>query len=131
MPLLVPTSPADRPAEVGAGVRSVDRALRVLLAVADGPERTVSGLARHLGAHRSTASRLVAALAAAGFLERLPDDVVPPGPEIERRLCVSGPAYRLTAADLEALAARCGTAAARIGARRTDVPLAPPTPEAA
>jgi len=54
-----------------AGLRSVDRALRLLelLADADG-DLTVSEIARRLGVHKATASRLVATLGAHGLVSR-------------------------------------------------------------
>lgn len=54
-------------------VQTVDRALQILESFEGEAEaRGVSELAGRLGVHRSTASRLVATLAARGFLERVP-----------------------------------------------------------
>jgi DNA-binding IclR family transcriptional regulator len=51
------------------GVQAVDRALRLLEAIAAAPEPVgVNELARRAGLHRATASRLVLALAAHGFV---------------------------------------------------------------
>jgi DNA-binding IclR family transcriptional regulator len=55
-------------------LETVDRALLLLIAFDDGPQRelTVGALSTRLGIHRSSASRLAATLAQRGFLERAP-----------------------------------------------------------
>ena len=66
--------PAERPdAELldGNAVRSVDRAAALLLALGDFPsEAGVTELARKLGLHKSTASRLLATLQRRGLVEQ-------------------------------------------------------------
>src|SRR4051794_41904156 len=54
-------------------VRSVDRAVTVLEIVAARGEIGITELAEELGVHKSTASRLVAALARRGLLEQKGD----------------------------------------------------------
>jgi DNA-binding IclR family transcriptional regulator len=68
------------------GVRTVDRALQLLLAfAAEGQELGVTELAARVGVHKSTASRLAATLADRGFLERPPgSDAFRLGPELGR-----------------------------------------------
>src|SRR5438105_14363904 len=56
-----------------AGLQSVSRALRSLELIADAGELGVSELGRRLGVHKATASRLAAALAERGLVERDPD----------------------------------------------------------
>lgn len=58
-------------AETGA-VQSVDRAVRVLEILARDGESGVSQVARELGVHGSTASRLIGSLASHELVERLP-----------------------------------------------------------
>jgi DNA-binding IclR family transcriptional regulator len=87
------SEPNANPARAGR-IQSVERALRMLRAFATpGQQLTVGALARHLGVHKSTASRLAATLVAAGFLERGgDDDQLALGPELLRlgRLAASG-----------------------------------------
>src|SRR4051794_19626010 len=53
------------------GTQAVDRALGVLLCFSDAePKLRVADVARRLGVTQSTASRLLAALEAGGFVER-------------------------------------------------------------
>lgn len=59
------------PVERVAAVQSVDRAVRILEIVARKGQVGLGQVARELGVHRSTASRLVASLAAHELLERL------------------------------------------------------------
>lgn len=60
-----------RTGSVGEEVRSVDRAASLLIALGEvGPEAGVSELARSLGLHKSTASRLMATMQARGLVER-------------------------------------------------------------
>src|SRR5688572_8611384 len=66
-----------RPAEArsmvldGNAVRSVDRAAALLLALGESPgEAGVTELARRLGLHKSTASRLLATLQRRGLVEQ-------------------------------------------------------------
>ena len=55
----------------GNAVRSVDRAAALLLALGDSPgEAGVTELARRLGLHKSTASRLLATLQKRGLVEQ-------------------------------------------------------------
>lgn len=54
-------------------VQSVDRAIRILEILAHEGEASVGQVGRELGVHRSTASRLVAALAAHELVERIED----------------------------------------------------------
>jgi DNA-binding IclR family transcriptional regulator len=67
-------------------LQTADRALLILQQFADdGQPLTVSELARSLGLHRSTVSRLVSTLESRGFLERSsPGDALRLGPEIVR-----------------------------------------------
>lgn len=67
-------------------LQSVDRALRLLLAFErQDQELGVTELARSLGVHKSTTSRLAATLAARGFLERAPgSEAFRLGPEVGR-----------------------------------------------
>ena len=56
-------------------VASVERALAVLEALADGsPELGTNELARRTGINASTVSRLLATLAGAGFVEHIPEN---------------------------------------------------------
>ena len=67
------TAPVDRDRDLldGHAVRSVDRAAALLLALGDCPaEAGVSELARRLGLHKSTASRLLATLERRGLVEQ-------------------------------------------------------------
>jgi IclR family transcriptional regulator, acetate operon repressor len=65
-------------------MKSADRALSILAAFADDrPELGVSELARELGMHKSTASRLLATLEARGLVRRAGDRFTP-GPELVR-----------------------------------------------
>lgn len=106
---------SDPPADDAApgGVRSADRALAILGAFsAPGQQKAVGEIGRELGVHKSTASRLVATLVAAGFLERSGvGERVTLGPELVRlgRLAVSSRALPdLAAPDMDALAASAG-----------------------
>lgn len=56
-----------------SSVRSVDRAARLLELLAELGESRVTDLAAHLDTHKSTASRLLATLAAHGLVEQDPD----------------------------------------------------------
>ncbi len=73
-PVPARAGPVERPAgEVldGSAVRSVDRAAALLLALGDFPaEAGVTELARTLGLHKSTASRLLATLQRRGLVEQ-------------------------------------------------------------
>jgi len=73
-PANVPAEPAarsDRELLDGSAVRSVDRAAALLLALGDFPaEAGVTELARTLGLHKSTASRLLATLQRRGLVEQ-------------------------------------------------------------
>ncbi len=61
----------DRDLLDGNAVRSVDRAASLLLALGEGPaEAGVTELARRLGLHKSTASRLLATLQRRGLVEQ-------------------------------------------------------------
>lgn len=74
------------------GLQSVERALWIVSAFTEPGQRAgVAEIARRLGVHKSTSSRLVATLVSAGFLERTGDDRVGLGPELVRlgRLAVS------------------------------------------
>jgi IclR family acetate operon transcriptional repressor len=65
-------------------MKSADRALAILAAFSDDrPELGVSELARQLGMHKSTASRLLATLEARGLVRRAGDRFAP-GPELVR-----------------------------------------------
>lgn len=67
-----------------ATVQSADRALAILAAFSnERPELGVSELARELGMHKSTASRLLATLEARGLVRRVGDRFAP-GPELAR-----------------------------------------------
>ena len=66
------TSSEDRP-EVAAPIQSVDRALQILEFLTDEPVLTSSEIARRLGVHRSTASRLLTTLERRGVVEQLAD----------------------------------------------------------
>ncbi len=58
----------------GSSVRSVDRAASLLLALGESPtEAGVTDLARRLGLHKSTASRLLATLQRRGLVEQDPE----------------------------------------------------------
>jgi DNA-binding IclR family transcriptional regulator len=94
-------------------VQTVDRALRILEAFdSEGQELGVSELAARIGVHRSTASRLVATLAARGFLERAPgSDSFRLGPLLGRlgMLAVGGrDLIDLARRPMEKLAAKTG-----------------------
>lgn len=54
----------------GSPVQSVDRAVTILELLAEHQSMGASALADHLGVHKSTASRLVGALAARGLVEQ-------------------------------------------------------------
>jgi DNA-binding IclR family transcriptional regulator len=72
-PALPPPAAVDRDRERldGHAVRSVDRAAALLLALGECPaEAGVSELARRLGLHKSTASRLLATLERRGLVEQ-------------------------------------------------------------
>ena len=56
----------------GGSLHSVDRALRALELIAEAGELGVTELGRRLGVHKATASRLAAALARRGLVERDP-----------------------------------------------------------
>src|SRR5690625_6568076 len=60
--------------DTSGAVQSVDRAARVLEILARDGESGVGRLARELGVHRSTASRLVSALRARDLVERTEGD---------------------------------------------------------
>src|SRR5690625_6457626 len=60
--------------DTSGAVQSVDRAARVLEILARDGESGVGRLARELGVHRSTASRLVSALRAHDLVERTEGD---------------------------------------------------------
>jgi DNA-binding IclR family transcriptional regulator len=65
-------------------MQSADRALAILAAFSDErPKLGVSELARELGMHKSTASRLLATLEARGLVRRV-EDRFEPGPELVR-----------------------------------------------
>lgn len=65
-------------------MQSADRALSILAAFSDArPELGVSELARELGMHKSTVSRLLATLEGRGLARRVGDRFVP-GPELAR-----------------------------------------------
>lgn len=82
--MLPVTEPPVPPAR-SAPVQSVDRALRILLAFVVPDQRlSVGELARILGVHKSTASRLAATLVASGFLERDGGEQLLLGPEVAR-----------------------------------------------
>ena len=73
VPVLVPVSAerSDRELLDGSAVRSVDRAAALLLALGDFPAAAgVTELARTLGLHKSTASRLLATLQRRGLVEQ-------------------------------------------------------------
>ncbi|WP_374454725.1 IclR family transcriptional regulator [Nocardioides sp.] len=61
------------PAEAGAGVQSVDRALSILEVLARTGEGGVTEIAAELGVHKSTAFRLVATLEAHRLVEQTGD----------------------------------------------------------
>lgn len=75
-----------------APIQSVERAVRILRAVGEHPGTTVGDLAVSLDVHKSTASRLVATLAAEGFVAGGGDTPLTLGPEIRRlvRLAAGG-----------------------------------------
>ena len=60
------------PETTGGNLQSVNRALRALELIAEERELGVTDLGRRLGVHKATASRIVAALADRGLLERDP-----------------------------------------------------------
>ncbi|SEH76259.1 CRISPR locus-related DNA-binding protein [Mycolicibacterium rutilum] len=64
----MPKSDEDRPA---AAVQSVDRALLVLEILAEAGQAGVTEIAAELGVHKSTVSRLIAALEARGYVEQV------------------------------------------------------------
>lgn len=81
--------PKNSPDSGSGRIQSVERALRILLAFGDATagELTIAELARTLDVHKSTASRLVATLADAGFLDRGDDGADAPlrlGAELAR-----------------------------------------------
>jgi DNA-binding IclR family transcriptional regulator len=82
-----------RGAHIGCIIRNVqsaDRALAILVAFSEErPELGVSELARELGMHKSTASRLLATLEARGLVRRVGDRYAP-GPELVRLGAVAG-----------------------------------------
>jgi len=70
-PHLAPVERSDSDLLDGSAVRSVDRAAALLLALGDFPtEAGVTELARKLGLHKSTASRLLATLQRRGLVEQ-------------------------------------------------------------
>lgn len=70
-PTARPAADADRDLLDGNAVRSVDRAAALLLALGDSAgEAGVTELARRLGLHKSTASRLLATLQRRGLVEQ-------------------------------------------------------------
>ena len=94
-------------------IQSAERALRILRAFTEaGQQASVAEIGRQLGVHKSTASRLVATLVAAGFLERAgATDHVGLGPELVRlgRLAMSSRSLPDVAApEMDALAAAVG-----------------------
>lgn len=62
------SSPAGIPAEKAGSNQSVDRALTILQILARHPDSTVGAVARELDVHKSTASRLLAALERHGLV---------------------------------------------------------------
>lgn len=74
-PVLMPAEPAGtgaaRTGDTVGTVQSVDRAVTILELLAAHGEVGVTELARHLGVHKSTAFRLVAALERRGLVEQL------------------------------------------------------------
>ncbi|MDN6534437.1 MAG: helix-turn-helix domain-containing protein, partial [Yaniella sp.] len=62
-------------ADVGAAapIQSVDRALQILELLTESPTLGTSDIARKLGVHRSTASRLLATLEARDVVEQVSD----------------------------------------------------------
>ncbi|MCV7281027.1 IclR family transcriptional regulator [Mycolicibacterium flavescens] len=64
----MPRGDEDRPA---AAVQSVDRALLVLEIIAAAGQAGVTEIAAELGVHKSTVSRLIAALEARGYVEQV------------------------------------------------------------
>src|SRR5690625_3795635 len=62
-------------ADVGAAasIQSVDRALQILELLTESPSLGTSDIARKLGVHRSTASRLLATLEARDVVEQVAD----------------------------------------------------------
>lgn len=67
----MPTPSERAPRETTAAVQSVDRALQVLEIIAALGQAGVTEIATELGVHKSTASRLVAALEARGYVEQI------------------------------------------------------------
>jgi DNA-binding IclR family transcriptional regulator len=95
------------------GTQAVDRALQILQAFsARRVQRGVTELARDLGVHVSTASRLAATLEGRGFLERVPGNrAYQLGPEVGRLGLLALGRHDLLAAawePMERLAARTG-----------------------
>jgi DNA-binding IclR family transcriptional regulator len=82
-PITTPTAPEDASAQ---RVQSVERAVRILLALGEpGRQLGVSDLARMLGVHKSTASRLIGTLVDGGLLERRTDgELLRLGPAMAR-----------------------------------------------
>ncbi|MFT4189266.1 MAG: IclR family transcriptional regulator [Aeromicrobium sp.] len=66
------------------GIQSVERAARVLRAVADHQQMTITDIAAALEVHKSTASRLVATLVAEGLLDGGGSGPIRLGPELRR-----------------------------------------------
>jgi IclR family transcriptional regulator, acetate operon repressor len=90
------------PTDADPKLQTVDRALQILgLFAFPGESLTVSELARRLGLHRSTASRLAATLTGRGFLRRDGADGLELGPELIRLgLIALAGRYRIKAAEL-------------------------------
>lgn len=97
------------------GAAAVDRALALLLAFAAGDSAlALAELARRTGLHKSTALRLLASLAHAGLVERLPDARWRLGAELARLAAVRAGSSTLDASvrvALEALVAATGESA--------------------
>jgi len=96
-----------------APVQSAERALRILCGFTQpGQRASVAEIARRLGVHKSTASRLCATLVGAGFLERTgASEQLSLGPEVVRlgRLAVRGRSLPdVAAAEMDALARAAG-----------------------
>jgi DNA-binding IclR family transcriptional regulator len=114
-----------RGAQIGCIIRnemqSADRALAILAAFSDErPALGVSELARELGMHKSTASRLLATLQARGLVRRA-GDRFEPGPELVRLGALAGrgaavlPAARPTLVRLAAETRETVNLAVRLG----------------
>lgn len=60
-----------QPQQAVAPIQSVDRAIQILQLLTDAPEMTTSDIARRLGVHRSTASRILATLESRDVVEQV------------------------------------------------------------